>query len=120
MTKGKALRPSPGEQGGGPTRGGRLSRTSRQRDAPGSRVAGFLWDKGRGTRVVLIFRSRIDRSRAPANPSMRPRGRTRFLTWCGTGSTKTTKAYYARIPADNAFAEIERTLARPALRVEAK
>jgi len=36
------------------------------------------------------------------------------------GSTKTTKAYYARIPADNAFAEIERTLARPALRVEAK
>jgi len=36
------------------------------------------------------------------------------------GSTKTTEAYYARIPADNAFAEIERALARPALRVEAK
>jgi len=36
------------------------------------------------------------------------------------GSTKTTERYYARIRADNAFAEIERALARPALRVEAK
>jgi len=36
------------------------------------------------------------------------------------GSTKTTERYYARIRADDAFAEIERALARPALRVEAK
>lgn len=35
-------------------------------------------------------------------------------------STKTTEAYYARIRADHAFAEIERAFARPALRVEAK
>ena len=36
------------------------------------------------------------------------------------GSTKTTEAYYARIRADDVFAEVERALARPPLRVEAK
>jgi hypothetical protein len=36
------------------------------------------------------------------------------------GSTKTTEAYYARIRADHAFAEIERAVARLPLRVEPK